>query len=83
MCPMVGGDVFVDQHMDMNTNFTTLADDTISFHKLAIDDGSHTDPGKKQQRIFFMARLLQFRRFTKNFPKAWLTATTMAFTRAL
>ena len=46
MCPIVGGDVFVDQHMDVN-DMTTLADDTISIHKMQIDDGSHTDPGKK------------------------------------
>ena len=45
MCPIVGGDVFVDQHMDTTGDMTTLADDTISFHKLQIDDGSHTDAG--------------------------------------
>ena len=45
MCPIVGGDVFVDQHMDVNNNMATLADDTISIHKLQIDDD--TDPGKK------------------------------------
>ena len=42
---MVGGEVFVDQHMDTTGDMTTLADDTFSFHKLQIDDGSHTNPG--------------------------------------
>ena len=46
MCPMVGGEVFVDQHLDTTGNMTTLADDTFSFHKLQIDDGSHSNPGE-------------------------------------
>jgi len=45
MCPIVGGDVFVDQNFDTTTDMTTLADQTFSFHKLQIDDGSYTDTG--------------------------------------
>ena len=52
---MVGGEVFVDQHLDTTGDMTTLADDTFSFHKLQIDDGSHSSPGNIQLTHFEFA----------------------------